>query len=304
MIYPETLASNIKEKGEKAGLTVEIYEEDKLKTLGMNAMLAVGSSSRKRPRLIVVKHLKGKKDDEIIGLIGKGITCDTGGYSLKQSDSMHYQKMDMCGASNVFGAMLSLSKNKIEKNVVAVIPSCENIITDSSYKIGDIVKTMNGKTVEVLNTDAEGRLALADAITYAIKKENVDKIIDIATLTGSVGAMFGNIYTGVLTNNEEFYNEFLQTTEKTGEKMWRLPTDDAFKSMINSDVADIKNTGGCGTITAGLFLREFVEKKPWIHLDIAATSCKNPPSTDYDFKGATGVFVRTFYNFIKNYKNL
>lgn len=297
VLYPEMLAKIAKEEGEKAGLEVEILEEEQIEDLGMNAMLAVGNGSVNKPRFIIMRHLKGK-DKKRFGLVGKGITCDTGGYSLKQSDSMHYQKADMSGAANIIAIMCALSKNNVQENVVAVIPSCENVISAYSYKIGDILKTMNGKTIEVLNTDAEGRLALADAITYIISKEKADSILDMATLTGAVGAMFGNIYSGLLSNNDKFCKRFMEMADKEEEKFFRLPTDQAYRDMINSDVADIKNTGGCGTITAGLFLREFVEDKPWIHLDIAATACK-APSTDYEFVGGTGVAVRTIYNLIK-----
>lgn len=298
-LYPEKFANIAKENCEKVGLDVKVLEEKELEKLGMNALLAVGNGSKRKPRLIIIRHLKGG-NKEILGLVGKGLTCDTGGYSLKSTASMRYQKTDMSGASNVIAIMLSLAKNNIDKNVVAVIPTCENVISPFSYKVGDVITSMAGKTIEVLNTDAEGRLALADAITYIIKNEKISSLIDMATLTGAVGATFGNIYTGLFANNEEFYNKFMKSANIKEEKYWRLPLDNEYKELIKSDVADIKNVASAGTITAAMFLKEFVQEVPWIHLDIASTASTNPAKNDYNFKGATGVTIRTIYNLINN----
>ena len=299
VLYPETLAQIVQDCGKQYGFEVEVLEGEALENLGMHAMLAVGNGSVHKPRLIVMRHLNGG-EEEVLGLVGKGLTCDTGGYSLKSSDSMYYQKTDMSGAASVLGTMIALSQNKIKKNVIGVIPSCENVVSGSSYKVGDVLTTMAGKTVQVLNTDAEGRLALADALTYTIQKERVNKVIDLATLTGVAGITFGNVYTATISNHDDFYNSFLEAAAIAEEKFWRLPTDARYREWINSDVADIKNTGaaGGGTITAAMFLQEFVEELPWIHLDIAATACVDPAVRDYEYRGGTGVAVRTLYELI------
>ncbi|MFQ9697731.1 MAG: leucyl aminopeptidase, partial [Zhenhengia sp.] len=289
VLYPETLANIITECGKESGFEVEVLEGEALEKLGMDAMLTVGNGSVNKPRLIVMRHMNAG-DEEIFGLVGKGLTCDTGGYSLKHTDSMYYQKTDMSGAASVLGTMIALAKNNVKKNVIGVIPACENVVSGCSYKVGDVLTTMAGKTVQVLNTDAEGRLALADAITYIIREEKVGKLLDLATLTGVAGVTFGNVYTAAISNNDAFYNEFLKAAEVAEEKFWRLPTDARYREWINSDVADIKNTGaaGGGTITAAMFLQEFVEEHPWIHLDIAATACVDPAVRDYEFRGGTG----------------
>ncbi|MEG0579195.1 MAG: leucyl aminopeptidase, partial [Niameybacter sp.] len=277
VLYPETLAEIVQACGKQYGFEVEVLEGEALHALGMHAMLTVGNGSVHKPRLIVMRHKNGG-EQETLGLVGKGLTCDTGGYSLKSNDSMYYQKTDMSGAASVLGTMIALGQNKIHKNVIGVIPACENVVSGCSYKVGDVVTTMAGKTVQVLNTDAEGRLALADALTYIIEKEKVSKVIDLATLTGVAGVTFGNVYTAAISNHDDFYNTFLSAAEDAEEKFWRLPTDARYREWINSDVADLKNTGGSGggTITAAMFLQEFVQDKPWIHLDIAATACTNP----------------------------
>lgn len=300
-LYPEVLAQKVLDISEKYGLEVKVFDEHEIEELGMHAMLAVGNGSIHRPRLIVIKHLKGD-DEPIYGIVGKGLTCDTGGYSLKSSDSMYYNKSDMSGAANAIGIMLALAKNNIKKNVIAVIPTCENVISDRSYKIGDVLTTKLGKTVEVLNTDAEGRLVLADALTYIVKEEKVDCIIDMATLTGVAGTTFGNIYTPIISNNDQLYANFMEAAKCTEELFWKLPTHEIYRSWINSDVADLKNTGGAGTITAAMFLQEFVEDKPWLHMDIAATACTNPPLYSYGYKGGTGIGIRTIYHLIKGFK--
>ena len=301
VLYPETLANIITQCGKESGFEVEVLEGEALEKLGMDAMLTVGNGSVNKPRLIVMRHMNAG-DEEIFGLVGKGLTCDTGGYSLKHTDSMYYQKTDMSGAASVLGTMIALAKNNVKKNVIGVIPACENVVSGCSYKVGDVLTTMAGKTVQVLNTDAEGRLALADAITYIIREEKVGKLLDLATLTGVAGVTFGNVYTAAISNNDAFYNEFLKAAEVAEEKFWRLPTDARYREWINSDVADIKNTGaaGGGTITAAMFLQEFVEEHPWIHLDIAATACVDPAVRDYEFRGGTGIAIRTLYELINN----
>ena len=206
-------------------------------------------------------------------------------------------KGDMAGGAAVVGAIYSLAKNNIKANVVGVIPASENRISRESFIPGDVIGSMSGKTIEVLNTDAEGRLILADAVTYAIQKEGASKIIDIATLTGSVVNALGFSTAGVLANNDKFFKEFKEAYNKSGEQYWRLPICDEHRDMIKSNIADIKNTGKsyCGTITAGLFIEEFVENMPWIHLDIAGTAWVDTPLYEYQSKGATGAGVTSMY---------
>lgn len=296
VIYPETLAQKVVEMGQEIGLEVEVRDEKQIAELGMKAFLAVGASSEKQPRLIVMRHMGDPESDEVLGLVGKGLTYDTGGYSLKPSDSMKTMHSDMGGAAAVIGAMYAIAKNKVKKNVIAVVASCENVISAGSYKPGDIIGSMAGKTIEIGNTDAEGRLTLADAVTYSIEKEKVTKIIDVATLTGAVLVALGTSTTGVITNDTAFYEELVKVSEKTGENFWRLPSTKEYAKLNKSTVADLKNVGGrnAGSITAGLFVGEFVQDLPWMHLDIAGTAWADS-SEGYLSKGGTGVPVRSLY---------
>lgn len=295
-IYPETLAQRVVEMGEASGLEVEVMDEKQIEALGMKAFLAVGGSSERKPRLIVMRHMGAPEESEILGLVGKGLTYDTGGYSLKPTDSMKTMHTDMGGAAAVIGAMQVIAKNKVNKNVVAVVAACENVISAGSYKPGDIISSMAGKTIEIGNTDAEGRLTLADAVTYSIEKEKVTKLIDVATLTGAALVALGTSTTAVVTNNTAFYNELLTASEKTGEQFWQLPSTKEYAKLNKSTVADLRNIGGrnAGTITAGLFVGEFVQDLPWLHLDIAGTAWADA-AEGYIAKGGTGVPVRTLY---------
>lgn len=301
ILYPETLADTVIKVGKESGFEVEILDENIIDKLGMKALQAVAKGSEKPPRLIVMRYLGDYENrDEILGLIGKGLTYDTGGYSLKPSDSMKDMKSDMGGAAAVIGTMSAIAKMNLKKNVIAVVAACENAISGKSYKPGDIISSMAGKTIEVLNTDAEGRLTLADAVHYIIEKENVVKIIDVATLTGAALVALGEITTAVVTNNEHFYEELREAAKCAGEKFWQLPAFNEYKKLIKSDIADLKNIGGkyAGTITAGLFIGEFVQSKPWLHLDIAGTAWAESAS-DLMPKGGTGVPVRSLYNLVK-----
>ena len=298
-IYPETLAKKVIEVFEGMDLEIEVLDEKQIEALGMKAFLAVGQSSTHKPRLIVMRHRGDENSKEVLGLVGKGLTYDTGGYSLKPTDSMKTMHSDMGGAASVIGAMYAISKNKAKKNVTAVVAACENVIAPDSYKPGDIIGSMSGKTIEIGNTDAEGRLTLADAVTYIIEIEKVDKVIDIATLTGAVLVALGTEYTGVITNNQAFYEELTTIAEKTGERFWQLPSCKEFAKLNKSCVADLKNIGGrnAGTITAGLFVGEFVQDLPWLHLDIAGTAWSDV-SEGYQSKGGTGVPVKTLYGLV------
>lgn len=296
-LYPEELAKRAVEIANESGFKIEVLEEDKIKELGMEAFLTVSRGTNNRPRLIVMEYNNGG-DKDFIGLVGKGLTCDTGGYSIKSHEGLKYMKSDMSGAAYVIAIMSSLAKNKCKVNVKAVVATCENVVDGNSYKPGDVVKSMKGKTIEVLNTDAEGRLTLVDALHYIIDKQKVSKVIDMATLTGLAGSTFGSLFTPIFSNNDKFYEKFMETAKETGEDFWRMPLDERYRSYIDSDVADMKNTGSAGTITASMFLKEFVDDTPWIHLDIAATAIQWPVVYEYSSKGASGVTVRTIYELI------
>ena len=304
VIYPETLANRVVELGQRDGFEVEVFDENQIQEMGMKAFYEVAKGSARAPRLIVMRYMNAPESEEIFGLVGKGLTFDTGGYSLKPSGSMDTMKSDMAGAAAVIGTVSALAKNQVKANVVAVIAACENAISGISYKPGDIIGSMAGKTIEVLNTDAEGRLTLVDAVTYIIEKEKASKVVDIATLTGAALVALGTTTTAVIANNDEFYNDLIAKAERTGEKFWRLPDFEEYKKLIKSDLADLKNIGGrnAGTITAGLFIGEFVQDKPWLHLDIAGTSWAETPLNEYAVKGATGVPVSTLYALIEQRK--
>jgi len=302
VLYPETLAEKVIGSGNKYGFEVEVFDEKKINELGMESFLSAAKGSELPPRLIVMRYFgdESKKDD-ILGLVGKGVTYDSGGYSIKPTSSMDSMKSDMGGAASVIGAISAIAKKKLKINVVGVIAACENLISGKAYKPGDIIGSMAGKYIEVLNTDAEGRLTLIDAVHYIIEKEKVNKVIDLATLTGAALVALGVTTTAVVSNNDEFYKELENASLKADEKVWKLPNFDDYKKLIKSDIADLKNTGGmhAGTITAGLFIGEFVQNKPWLHLDIAGTAWTEK-ETSYCSKGGTGVGVRTLYYLAKN----
>ncbi|MDN5304592.1 MAG: leucyl aminopeptidase [Fusobacteriaceae bacterium] len=299
VIYPETLAEKAKEYGEKYGFEVEIFEEEKIKELKMEAFLSVAQAAEKRPKFIIMRY-KGNESSETIGLVGKGLTYDTGGLSLKPTNSMDTMKSDMGGAATVIGVMSAIARLKINKNIVAVIAACENSIAGNAYRPGDIINSMAGKTIEVLNTDAEGRLTLVDAVHYVIENEKADKVIDVATLTGAALVALGTTTTAVVTNNEELYKKLEESSIETDERVWQLPNFPEYGKLLESKIADVKNIGGrfAGTITAGMFIEKFVQKKPWIHLDIAGVAYTDSPYSYYKF-GATGQPVRTLINFLK-----
>ncbi|GAA0865227.1 leucyl aminopeptidase [Paraclostridium tenue] len=300
VIYPETLANEVINLGKKYGFETKVYGKEDIEKLGMEAFLAVAKGSDKEPRLIVMKYNGDKESDEILGLVGKGLTYDSGGYSIKPTNSMVDMKTDMGGAAAVIGAMCGISKSKLNKNVIAVVAACENLISGHAYKPGDIINSMGKKTIEILNTDAEGRLTLVDAVYYAINSEKVTKIVDIATLTGAALVALGTVATPIISNNDEFYNKLGEAASLSDEKIWRMPVFEEFKKVLKGKEADLNNSpgrdGGC--ITAGLFIGEFVGDTPWIHMDIAGTSVSSK-DFGYKSKGATGEGARTLYNLAK-----
>lgn len=305
VLGPIELAEAAKKAGDESGFEVEIFDEASIKELNMQAFLEVARASVKPPRLIVMRYNGNpEKKEEILGLVGKGLTYDSGGLSIKPTNSMVSMKSDMGGAAAVIGAMTAITKLKAKVNVVAVVAACENMIDGDGYRPGDIIGSMGGKTIEVLNTDAEGRLTLVDAVNYIIEKEHATKVVDIATLTGAVLSALGTTATGVVSNNDFFYARLEQASKICDEKVWRLPTFDEYKELIKSDVADLKNIGGpnAGSITAGLFIGEFVQEKPWLHLDIAGTSWADK-DVDYGSKGGTGAGARLLYHLVKQLEN-
>lgn len=306
ILTPDALSKRVQQLGIEYGFQVEVFNKEEIQNFGMESFLAVGKGSSNEPKLIVMRYM-GDSDnkDNILGLVGKGLTFDAGGYCLKTAGGMWTMKSDMGGAGAVIGAMTTIARKKLKKNIVAVVAACENLISGDAYRPGDIINTMNGKTIEIINTDAEGRLTLVDAVTYIIRKENATKVVDIATLTGAVGGAIGGAATGVVTNNDEFYSLLEEASLDCDERVWRFPTFDEYKDKIKTGNADLVNsTGpvGAGAITAGLFIGEFVEDKPWLHLDIAATAfASQTPNREYFSKGATGVGSRLLYEIAKRY---
>ncbi|MBU5454691.1 leucyl aminopeptidase [Caproiciproducens sp. MSJ-32] len=302
VIYPETLAQAAIDAGKENGFEVEVFGVEKIKELKMEAFYSVAKASEKEPKLIVMRYFGNPEEkEEIMGLVGKGLTYDSGGYSLKPTSGMVDMKSDMGGAASVIGSMSIIASRKLKVNVVGVIAACENMISGGAYKPGDIIGSMAGKTIEIRNTDAEGRLTLVDAVTYIIEKENASAVIDLATLTGAALVALGDTTTAVVTNNDKFYEELKEVSAYTGEKFWQLPAFDEYREMLKSEVADLNNSPGrnAGTITAGLFIGEFVKDKPWLHLDIAGTAWADK-KTDLTIKGGTGSPVYTLYELVKN----
>jgi leucyl aminopeptidase len=297
-MYPADLANAAKKTADDYGLKIEVLEKQQMASLGMGALLGVAQGSQQPPRFIIMTY-KGKASDAIdMALVGKGITFDTGGISLKPSTDMHEMKTDMAGAASVIAALRVIAQLKPAINVIAIAPATENMPSGTAQKPGDVVKAMNGKTIEVLNTDAEGRLILADALSYA-RKMKAKNIIDIATLTGAVRAALGTFCTGVFTNNQALVDKLIASGKEVGERAWQFPMFEEYGEMIKSDIADIQNTGAkyAGAITAAKFLSEFVDDTPWVHMDIAGTS-DTDKDKGYLVKGATGNPVRTLVNLV------
>ncbi len=300
---PTDLATKAKAIADRYGMEYSVLERADMEKLGMGSLLAVAQGSDQPPKMIVLKYRGKKKWENVVSLIGKGLTFDAGGISIKPAQNMHEMKMDMGGAAAVLGAMEVIGTLKPEVNVLAVIPSTENLINGHALKPGDVITSLSGKTIEVRNTDAEGRLILADAVTYA-KQLGANYIIDIATLTGAVIVALGDITTGAITNNEELIEDVLIAAGEAGEYVWRLPSFEPYKEKLRtSDVADLNNSPGreAGSITAGLFIGEFAEDTPWVHLDIAGTAWANKDSV-LGPKGGTGAIVRTLATFVMNLK--
>lgn len=293
VLVPSTLADQALELAEQFGFEAHVLDEEQIEEKGMGCLLGVGKGSVNPPRMIVLKYQGKDEWTDVYGLVGKGITFDTGGISLKRAANMEEMICDMGGAAAMLGTMSVIGQLRPQANVVCVIASAENMPASNSLKPGDVLTSYSGRTIEVLNTDAEGRLVLADGMTYA-KELGASKLIDAATLTGAVSVALGSITTGVVTNDKAFFDTFQAAASRTNELVWQLPSHLEYKDMLKSDVADLRNAipGGAGTITAGLFVGTFAEGLPWIHLDIAGTAFLNS-GRGVDPKGATGVMVRT-----------
>jgi leucyl aminopeptidase len=295
-LTPRMLADRAEAMAKAAGLPVEILDEKKIEQLKMGALLSVAQGSAEPPRMIVITYTPEKLDPNapVLGLVGKAITFDTGGISIKPANDMEKMKYDMCGGAAMIATMRALASLKPACKVIAVVPSSENMPGGRAQKPGDVQIAMSGKSIEVINTDAEGRLVLADGIAYA-KQLGCTHLIDAATLTGAVVVALANVNVGVFGSDQAFTDQLLASAKAAGEKMWPLPIDDDYREMIKSGIADIQNVGsgkGGGAITAAMFLKEFTGDTPWIHLDIAGTAWQDD-SKPWNAKGATGVAVRT-----------
>lgn len=280
------------------GITTKIYDKEEIERMGMGAYLAVGKGSIQPPKFIHMKYT-GKNAKKKIALIGKGICFDSGGLDIKPPASMLTMRDDMSGAACVLAVMRALTALEPDVEVHGIVAACENMPSGSSYKPGDILRAKNGKTIEVDNTDAEGRLTLADALCYACEL-GVDEVIDIATLTGACVVALGSTVAGIMGNDEDMISVLIRTAKNSGEKFWELPLFPEYKDSLKSDIADMKNTGSRqgGASIAGVFLKEFVDGPKWAHIDIAGTAFLEKPQKEF-IAGATGAGVRTLLNYVK-----
>ena len=300
---PTRLAQQAQEMASRCGLECEVLGPEEIRALKMEAFWAVAQGSEEPPRLIVGRYAPaGAPETPVIGLVGKGVTFDTGGISIKPSENMHEMKTDMAGGATMLGVMQAIAQLKPPVRVTALIPATENMPSGKAFKPGDVLTSMSGKTIEILNTDAEGRLILADALTYA-KQLGCTVLIDAATLTGAVTIALGNITTGVFGWNREWVDRVLAAAAVAGEKMWALPVDEDYRDLYKSSIADLANIGGRygGAITGAMFVGEFAGDTPWVHLDIAGTRWSNEEKP-FMAKGATGHGVRTLVQLLTNDK--
>ncbi len=302
---PTTLANFAKSMSKKNKMKCNIISKSELKKKGFGGISAVGQGSDNQPKLIVLEHSRGRKNDKPIVLVGKAVTFDTGGISLKPGAAMDEMKFDKCGGCTVLGIMKAISELKLPINVVGIVPSVENMPGGESYRPGDIIKLYNGKTAEILNTDAEGRLILADALAYGEKHYSPKAIIDFATLTGACIVALGTNVAAIVSNDEKLTKKINESSKRTTEEVWELPLNQDYMDMIKSDIADMKNVGigrAAGTITAAAFLKNAIEKTPWTHIDIAGVAWTQGSTKEksYNPKGATGFGVRLILDYLQN----
>jgi leucyl aminopeptidase len=304
-LTPSGMAEGARRTAAAYGLECDVLDQDRMKQLGMGSLLGVAQGSAEPPALIVLSYRPAgaTANGAHLGLVGKGVTFDTGGISIKPADGMEKMKYDMSGGAAVIGAMRALAQLKPPIPVTALIPAVENMPGSKAQRPGDIVTSLSGKTIEVINTDAEGRLILADALTYA-KRLGCTHLVDAATLTGAVVVALGHVNIGAFSNNDRLAERVLDAARAAGEKMWRLPLDDEYRELLKSPFADMANVGGRpgGAITAAWFLREFADETPWVHLDIAGTAWLDD-AKPYASKGPSGVGVRTFVNLAMDWKD-
>jgi leucyl aminopeptidase len=301
---PTILADRARKMAQEVGLKCEILGADKIKELKMGAFWGVAQGSDEPPALIILRYEPaGAAANPVLGLVGKGITFDTGGISIKPADGMEKMKYDMAGGAAMLGAMRAIALLKPKVKVIAIVCATENMPSGKAQKPGDVQIAMSGKSIEIINTDAEGRLVLADGLFYA-RQLGCTHLVDAATLTGAVVVALGYVNAGAFANNDAWYGRFSQATEKAGERFWRMPLDDDYKESIKSNIADIMNTGGRwgGAVTAAKFLQEFAEETPWIHLDIAGTAWMED-NKPWIAKGPSGIAVRSLVELVRNFSN-
>lgn len=294
IMYPERVAEEVSRKAAELGVNCTVMDEVAIREASMNSMLSVSQGSQRAPRVVILEY-KGASDSNspIIAFVGKGVTFDTGGISIKPATDMHYMKYDMCGATAVFAAVFALASTKAPVNVLGLMGLVENMPSGTATRPGDVVRAANGKTIEIINTDAEGRLVLADVLDLA-RKKGADKLVDLATLTGAITVALGRAATGAMGAPKEWVDTVVASAEAAGERIWPMPLFPEYFDSIKSNIADMMNTGGryAGALTAGIFLQQFVGDTPWVHLDIAGTAWTDNDSA-WQMKGATGVMVRT-----------
>jgi leucyl aminopeptidase len=299
---PTILAERAKEMCAEVGLKCEVYGPDEIKKMKMGAFWSVAQGSDEPPALIVMKYEPaGAPTKPVLGLVGKGITFDTGGISIKPADGMEKMKYDMAGGATMIGAMRAVAMLKPKVKVIGIVCATENMPSGKAQKPGDVQIAMSGKSIEIINTDAEGRLVLADGLHYA-RQLGCTHLVDAATLTGAVVVALGYTNAGIFANDDDMYNRFHAANAKAGEKMWRLPLDDEYKEQIRSSIADIMNSGGRwgGAVTAAMFLKEFAEDTPWIHLDIAGTAWMEDQKP-WIAKGPSGIALRSLVEFVRSF---
>ena len=301
VLYPDEFARRAAAL-KKLGVAVEVLDVAAMKKLGMGALLGVGQGSRKDSRVVIMRWNGGKRGDEPVAFIGKGVCFDTGGISIKPADGMEDMKGDMAGAACVVGLMHALAARKAKVNAVGAIGLVENMPDGKAQRPGDIVKTMSGQTIEIINTDAEGRLVLADVLHYVNKRFKPKFMIDLATLTGAIIVALGQEYAGLFSNDDKLCERLTKAGEATGERVWRMPLGPEYDKMIDSKFADMKNTGGRygGSITAAQLLQRFVDKTPWAHLDIAGTALGSP-QTEINKSWGSGWGVRLLDRLVADY---
>ena len=303
LLTPLTMADRARKMAESSGLSFEVLDRDRMRQLGMGALLGVAQGSAEPPAMIIMQY---KPENAIssahLGLVGKGVTFDTGGISIKPSEGMEKMKYDMAGGAAVIGAMQAIAVLKPPVTVTGIVPAVENMPGSRAQRPGDIVTSLSGKTIEILNTDAEGRLILADAITYA-KQLGCTHLVDTATLTGAIVVALGHASSGVFANNDELLERWMTAAKQAGEKMWHMPLDDEYRDQLKTVYADIQNIGGRwgGACSAAMFLKEFAGDTPWVHVDVAGTAWLDD-AKPFLAKGPTGIPVGSFVNLVLNWK--